>query len=69
MEPPRRLDGTVPDWVQKRHDIVMKHCKSTGWDIDNLSIDQIIQIRALPEWKAAGTGILAVARVGARLLP
>ena len=55
MEPPRRLDGTVPDWVQKRHDIAVRHCESTGWDIDDLSIDQIMQIRALLEWKAAAS--------------
>lgn len=48
-----RLDGTEPDWARKRRVFVVKYCETKGWDPENLSLDQIMEIRQQPEWKAA----------------
>ena len=43
----------VQQSVTKRHAVVVRECEARGWDIDNLGIEQILKIRALPEWKDA----------------
>lgn len=40
-----------------RSDVALAHCERKGWptDPDALSIAQVLEIRALPEWINAGT--------------
>ena len=40
--------------IQERAKIVKKYCEEKGYDVENLSLDQILEIRALPEWINAG---------------
>ena len=42
--------------LQARHDFNLKYMAEQGWgdDVRELSIEQIMEIRAQPEWKAAG---------------
>jgi len=39
--------------IEKRNEIVIKYCKEKGWPLDpgNLTIDQVMEIRSLEEWK------------------
>ena len=42
--------------IERRHKISVGYCERMGWpaDPEKLSWDQILEIRALPEWKSAG---------------
>ncbi len=42
--------------VNARHQVVEAYCKAKGWpcDPEQLSMAQIMEIRALPEWQSAG---------------
>lgn len=40
--------------IQKRGEIVKKYCEKKGWDFNDLSFEQIIEIRSLTEWQNAG---------------
>lgn len=42
------------DTVRARGEFVSKYCADKGWDRDDLSFDQIMEIRAQAEWKNAG---------------
>ena len=46
----------IPDFFQKRYKIVIEYCKEKGWPLNagDLTMDQILEIRALQEWKDAG---------------
>lgn len=46
-------DVTEPDWARKRRLFVVKYCEAKGWDPEELSLDQIMEIRQQLEWKAA----------------
>ena len=37
--------------IQERDEIVKKYCEEKGWDFKNLSIEQLLEVRALPEWQ------------------
>ena len=41
-------------WILKRAKIVTDYCELKGWDSDNLSMEQILEIRNLKSWKDAG---------------
>jgi len=43
----------MEDFIEKRNKIVRKYCKEKGWplDLENLTIDQVMEIRSLEEWK------------------
>ena len=58
MPIPTRPDGTVPEWVQKRHDFAVRYCESKGWPTDpaELSLTQIMEIRGQSEWQDAAAG-------------
>lgn len=36
--------------IETRDEIVRQYCKEKKWDFDDLSIEQILEIRQLPEW-------------------
>jgi hypothetical protein len=42
--------------VDERHAIAEAHCKAMGWptEFTELSLEQIMEIRKLPAWIAAG---------------
>ena len=42
--------------IERRHKVSMDYCEKMGWpqNPEQLSWDQILEIRALPEWIAAG---------------
>lgn len=51
--------GSVEDAqkvMDRRHQIVVAYCEKMGWPTEpkELSIDQILEIRLLPEWQNAG---------------
>ena len=60
--PPRVVSGDVQEQakIQKlidaRHAVAEAHCKANGWPTnpEHLTMAQILEIRALPEWKDAG---------------
>jgi hypothetical protein len=60
--PPRVVSGDelerarVQRIIDTRHDVAEAHCKANGWPTNPsiLSIAQIMEIRALPEWQNAG---------------
>jgi hypothetical protein len=45
-------DDAIPT-LEKRKQIVEEYCKSKGWNQANLSIQQVLEIRKLPEWQNA----------------
>lgn len=49
LKPRRSILGDV---FARRHEIAMAHCRANGWPEDPtlLTWEQIMQIRALPEW-------------------
>ena len=51
----RDVKGKIPEFAQRRHDFTKEFCQKQGWDMSNLSIDQIVEIRKQPEWIKAGT--------------
>lgn len=44
--------------VDARHEFVVGYCKSKGWptDLEQLSWEQVMEIRAQPGWKNAAGG-------------
>ena len=42
--------------IERRHKIAMDYCEKKGWptDFEKLSWEQVLEVRALPEWKNAG---------------
>lgn len=40
--------------IVDREAVVARICRERGWDRDELSMDQILAIRATPEWQQAG---------------
>lgn len=51
---PRDTKGKIPEFAQKRYNFTKEFCKKQGWDMGNLSIDQIVEVRKQPEWIKAG---------------
>jgi hypothetical protein len=47
---PKHLFGTA-DIITKRQKFSTEYCKKKGWDINNLTTDQIMEIRDQEEWK------------------
>ena len=37
--------------MSARHSVVTKYCGDKGWDINNLTVEQIFEIRDTEEWK------------------
>jgi hypothetical protein len=62
VHPPRVISGDdqerarVQGLIDARHAVAEAHCKANGWPTDpaQLTMAQIMEIRALPEWKNAG---------------
>jgi hypothetical protein len=58
--PPRVLSGgeeeraKIQMIIDARHAVAEVHCKANGWSIEHLTVAQVLEIRALPEWKDAG---------------
>jgi hypothetical protein len=60
--PPRVVSGDaqertrVQNIIDTRHAVAEAHCKANGWPTNPalLSMAQIMEIRALPEWQNAG---------------
>lgn len=46
--------GTV---LLARHEFIGRFCAEKGWDRENLSFDQILELRAQGEWKNAGRDV------------
>lgn len=42
------------DTVQLREIFVSKYCSHKGWDRENLSFEQVLEIRTHNEWKSPG---------------
>ena len=40
--------------IEERDRVATEWCRENGKDKDNLSIEDVLAIRALPEWQAAG---------------
>jgi hypothetical protein len=40
--------------IKKRHEISVAYCQEKGWDIDDLTVEQILEIRQQPGWRDAG---------------
>ena len=43
------------DTILDRDAVVRAYCAEKGWDPDKLGIDQVLEIRALPDWQNAGS--------------
>jgi hypothetical protein len=58
--PPRVLSGDeeerakIQRIIDARHAVAEAHCKANGWNLEHLTVAQMLEIRALPEWKDAG---------------
>jgi hypothetical protein len=60
--PPRVVSGDeherakIQNLIDARHAVAVAHCKANGWPADStgLTMAQIMEIRALPEWQNAG---------------
>lgn len=37
--------------VMARDRVAREYCSTKGWAMENISVAQILEIRALPEWK------------------
>ena len=37
--------------ITGRHNFSIEYCKNKGWDFENLSIEQILEIRQQDGWK------------------
>jgi len=46
--------GSLEDCILKRHEISFAYAASKNWDFDNLTLNQIIEIRSQLDWKDAG---------------
>lgn len=46
------------DVIKKRHAISLNYCNERGWNMNDLSFDQIVEIRELQEWKDATIGLI-----------
>lgn len=44
---------SVLKMLNTRNEIATTYCKVKGWDVAELTFEQIIEIRSLPEWVAA----------------
>lgn len=42
------------DTILDRDAVVKSYCQDKGWNPDDLTIEQILEIRALPDWINAG---------------
>ncbi|MBX4204858.1 MAG: hypothetical protein KW788_01555 [Candidatus Doudnabacteria bacterium] len=64
MDNEKRLDLQLPggmvvvgvtekeaDVLRARHAFVEQYCRGKGWDMLNLTIDQLLEVRAQPGWK------------------
>ena len=40
--------------IRDRHVIVTAYCENKGWDVDDLSFEQILEIRKQQDWIDAG---------------
>lgn len=45
---------TESEIIQLREAFVAKYCANKGWDKENLSFEEILEIRGHSEWKAPG---------------
>jgi hypothetical protein len=53
----KRMQDTFPDQsdlLRNRGDFVSRYCADRGWDPDHLEIEQLLEVRAHPEWKQPG---------------
>ena len=44
--------------MNKRYDIVKAYCKKKKWDKDNLTVDQVLEIRSTYEWRHVTTEVM-----------
>jgi hypothetical protein len=54
-----RVIAAAPDQrelIEARDRVANEWCRANGKDRDDLSFDDVIAIRALPEWRNAGNG-------------
>jgi hypothetical protein len=49
-------DPARREMIEKRAEIVKQWCSEHGRDPDNLTMEDSLAIRALPEWREAGGG-------------
>lgn len=47
---PRDANGNIPKWIFKRLKFVEEYCKERGWDMADLSIDQVLEVRKQQGW-------------------
>jgi hypothetical protein len=47
-------DHEIQRIIDARHAVAEAHCKANGWNLEHLTVAQMLEIRALPEWKDAG---------------
>lgn len=42
----------LEEMINRRHKVVVDYCKKNGWptNLDNLTMEQIMEIRSQPEW-------------------
>jgi hypothetical protein len=41
----------IQELLKARDTFIDSYCKDQGWDKNNLSVDQILEIREQPEWQ------------------
>ena len=44
--------------MNKRYDIVKAYCKKKKWDKDNLTVDQVLEIRSTYKWRHVTTEVM-----------
>lgn len=44
--------------MELRGEFAKRYCAEKGWNINALSIEQILEIRSKPEWKKPGTEVV-----------
>jgi hypothetical protein len=42
---------SLPDLIDARLRVTRKYCHDKGWNSNNLTFEQIMEIRSLDEWK------------------
>lgn len=48
----------IEEVIKRRHAIFVDYCNKKGWDFNNLSFEQIVEVRGQQEWKDATIGLI-----------
>jgi hypothetical protein len=46
--------GGTHDFLRRRGEFAIAYCAAKDWDAENLTIEQVLEIRSQPGWKTPG---------------